>query len=306
MRNGQLIIHPTGEFDNSAKKYKHIVAEPLAAAMGAEIKAIQISDVTDDSFSEIADALYRHKMIYFRDQDMSLADQENFTHRFGEFGEDAYTTGMEDHPNVQPVIKEADTRTHMIFGGSWHTDSPFLERPPAISMVFGADIPPYGGDTMWANSALAYSYLSDTMKNILSSLKVHMSAGNVLHEVQKRQEERHAENIGVSKKNLDAISMIDGAFHPVVRTHPVTGEKALYVDESYAMGIEGMLEQEAAPLLKFIREHITQPAFTCRLRWAEKTLAVWDNRLCLHHAFNDHDGYRRELHRTTVEGEIPQ
>ena len=301
-----LKIHPTGQFDNHAKDYKHITAAPLSAAMGAEIKGIQLSDITDESFAEIEDALYRHKMIYFRDQDLSITDQEKFTQRFGEFGSDAYTAGMEGHPDVQPVIKEADTRTHMIFGGSWHTDSPFLERPPAISMVFGAEIPPFGGDTMWANSALAYDFLSDTMKDVLAPLKVHMSARNILAEVHKRQETAHAKNIGVTTDNLDIDGMIDGAFHPVVRSHPVTAEKALYVDESYAMGIQGMNPHEAAPLLKFIRDHITQSAFTCRLRWSQNTLAVWDNRICLHHAFNDHDGYRRELRRTTVLGEIPQ
>lgn len=300
-----LKLHPTGAFDNHAKGYTHITAEPLAAAMGAEIKGVQISEVTDESFAEIADALYRHKMIYFRDQDMSLEDQENFTLRFGEFGTDAYTSGMDGHPDVQPVIKEAETRTHMIFGGSWHTDSPFLQRPPAVSMVFGADIPPFGGDTIWANSALAYDFLSDTMKEILAPLKVHMSAGDVMAEVNKRDNPEHAKNISVTKSDLDLDSMIDGAYHPLVRTHPVSGEKALYVDESYAMGIQGLNTLEAAALLKFIREHITQPAFTCRLRWQKSTLAVWDNRLCLHHAFNDHDGYRRELRRTTVLGEIP-
>jgi alpha-ketoglutarate-dependent taurine dioxygenase len=306
MNDVNLKIHPVGQFDNSAKEYEHITAVPLAAAMGAEIQGIQISALTDESFTEIADALYRHKMLYFRSQELSVTDQEDFTQRFGEFGTDAYTAGIDGHPDVQPVIKEADTRTHMIFGGSWHTDSPFLARPPAISMVFGADIPPYGGDTMWANSALAYAFLSNVMKEMLSPLKVHMSAGNILAEVRKRQEADHAKKIGVTTDNLDVDGMIDGAFHPLVRTHPVTAEKALFVDESYAMGIQGMTDHEAATLLKFIREHIIQPAFTCRLRWEKNTLAIWDNRICLHHAFNDHDGHRRELRRTTVLGEVPK
>ena len=155
MSNIDLKIHPSGQFDNSAKDYKHITAVPLAAAMGAEIQGVQISELTDDSFAEIEDALFRHKMIYFRDQEMDHTDQENFTRRFGEFGTDAYTKGVDNHPDIQPVLKEADARTHMIFGGSWHTDSPFLEKPPAISMLRAVEPPPYGGDTMWANGALA-------------------------------------------------------------------------------------------------------------------------------------------------------
>ncbi len=298
-------IHPTGKFDNSAEDYNHIAALPLAAAMGAEITGVQISDLTDEAFAEIEAALYRHKMVFFRDQEISHTDQENFTLRFGEFGTDAYNAGTEGHPDIQKVTKEADTRTHMIFGGTWHTDSPFLDRPPAISMLYAVDIPPYGGDTMWANSALAYEFLSDTMKNIVTPLKVHMSAGNVVAEVIK-DGGRQPKKLGATKLSIDVEPMIEGNFHPLVRSHPVTHEKALYVDESYTMGIKGMTEFEAAALLNFLQSHVTQDAFTCRLRWQKKTLALWDNRICLHHAFNDHDGFRREMYRTTVMGEVPQ
>jgi alpha-ketoglutarate-dependent taurine dioxygenase len=298
-------IHPTGRFDNRAKDYRHIAAVPLGAAMGAEITGVNVADLTDDSFAEIADALYRHKMIYFRDQDISHTDQENFTRRFGEFGKDAYTTGVDGHPDIQPVLKEADSRAHMIFGGAWHTDSPFLEVPPAITILYGRDIPPFGGDTMWANSALAYAFLSDTMKETLADLKVHMSARTVLAEVKKGTEKFGEKSLGGTPLQFDADSLITGAFHPLIRTHPVTGEKALYADDSYAVSIQGMTDAEADAILGFLRHHITQPAFTCRLRWEPHTLTMWDNRLCIHHAFNDHDGYRREMFRTTVLGEVP-
>jgi taurine dioxygenase len=304
-------LHPTGGFDNSAKDYKHITAVPLAAAMGAEIRDVRISNLTDEQFLEIEDALYRHKMIYLRDQDMSNDDQESFTLRFGEFGIDAYTTGAEGHRNVQPVIKEADTRTGMIFGSGWHTDSPFMERPPSISMLFGADIPPYGGDTIWCNTVLAYHYLSDTMKQVLAPLKVHMSAVDVVGYLQK--ENKQTENsdgepsaLGDIQLDIDTQKMIDGWFHPLVRTHPKSGEKALFVENAYSHGIEGMTEPEADGLLTFLKQHVTQPAFSCRLRWEPKTFVVWDNRICIHQAFNDYDGFRREMYRTTVLGEVPQ
>jgi taurine dioxygenase len=304
-------LHPTGGFDISAKDYKHITAVPLAAAMGAEIRDVRISNLTDEQFLEIEDALYRHKMIYLRDQDMSNDDQESFTLRFGEFGIDAYTTGAEGHRNVQPVIKEADTRTGMIFGSGWHTDSPFMERPPSISMLFGADIPPYGGDTIWCNTVLAYHYLSDTMKQVLAPLKVHMSAVDVVGYLQK--ENKQTENsdgepsaLGDIQLDIDTQKMIDGWFHPLVRTHPKSGEKALFVENAYSHGIEGMTEPEADGLLTFLKQHVTQPAFSCRLRWEPKTFVVWDNRICIHQAFNDYDGFRREMYRTTVLGEVPQ
>jgi len=309
----QLKLHPTGSFDNSAKDYKHINAIPLAAAMGVEIRDVQIAHLTNEQFLEIEDALYRHKMIYFRDQDMSHDDQEAFTLRFGDFGVDAYSTGTEGHRNVQPVIKEADARMQLIFGSGWHTDSPFMEAPPAISMLFGADIPPYGGDTMWCNTVLAYSYLSDKMKKVIAPLKVHMTAEGVigaLSEMKKENEIKAKKSVPDSFGNVDfdarTQAMITGWCHPIVRTHPKSGEKALYIDHTYSHGIEGMTAPEANALLGFLKDHVSQPAFSCRLRWAPKTFTVWDNRLCIHQAFNDHDGFRREMYRTTVMGEVPR
>ena len=298
-------IHPTGVFANHVKDYAHFSATPLGAAMGAEITGIDIRKLTDASFAELADALYTHKMIFLRDQKVSHTDQEEFTLRFGEFGKDAYTLGVEGHPEVQPVLKEADSKAHMIFGGAWHTDSPFLKRPPAITILFGKDIPPYGGDTMWANSALAYAYLSEKMKETINDLRVHMSARTVLNEVKKGTQKYGEKSLGGTPLKFDPEPMIRGEFHPLVRTHPITGEKALYVDDSYAVSIEGMTDNEADMILQFLRRHMTQPAFTCRLRWEPNTLTLWDNRLCLHHAFNDHEGYRREMYRTTVLGEVP-
>lgn len=307
-----MILHPTGSFDNSAKDYKHITAVPLAAAMGAEIRNVQIGQLTDEQFVEIEDALYRHKMIYLRDQNMSHADQEAFTLRFGDFGIDAYTTGTEGHRNVQPVVKEADTRTQLIFGSGWHTDSPFMEAPPAISMLFGADIPPYGGDTIWCNTVLAYQSLSDTMKQVIAPLKVHMSAAFVVGQINGMNRDQQSQagkgepkKIGDIELDVNTKAMVDGWYHPMVRTHPKSGEKALYVDHTYSHGIEGMSDAEAQGLLEFLKDHVSQPAFSCRLRWAPKTFALWDNRICIHQAFNDHDGFRRELYRTTVMGEVP-
>ena len=105
--------------------------------------------------------------------------------------------------------------------------------------------------------------------------------------------------------DMKTRQMVEGSFHPMVRTHPKTGEKALWVDQTYSSGIEGMTDDEAGGLLGFLKEHISQPAFTCRLRWEAGTFMIWDNRICAHHAFNDYDGFRREMYRTTVMGEVP-
>lgn len=306
-----MILHPTGRFDNAPADNREIEVRPLAAAMGAEIVGVQLAGLTDAQFAEVRAALFRHRMIYFRGQAVSHAEHERFSRRFGPFAEDAYTKGVAGHPDVQPVIREADARAGVVFGSGWHTDSPFLARPPAISMLYGVEIPPWGGDTIWANTALAYATLSDTMKALLAPLRVRMSMRQVLTTAQAHQAPdqtplgRIAATRGQAELPGDLARKVEGSAHPLVRTHPVTGEKALYCDETYAAGVEGLTPEEAAPLLQFLVRHITQPAFTCRLRWEAGTFVLWDNRLCVHQAFNDTDGFRRELYRTTVAGEVP-
>ena len=299
-------IQPSGVSDNHAKAYAHIEAQPLASAMGAEIKNIDLANITDAEFDELADALYQHKMVYLRDQILSLDDQENLTRRFGKFGVDAYTTGVEGHLHIQRVVKEAEDKAQIIFGGSWHTDSPFLAQPPAISLLYGVDIPAFGGDTLWANTVSAYAALGDTMKTMLAPLQVHMSGHRILAAMKKADTAGAAASFASMEIDAKERVLFDGAYHPLVRTHPATGEQGLYVDESYTVGIQGMSEYEAAPLVRFLCDHITQPLFTCRLRWEKHTFVMWDNRSCLHHAFNDHDGFRREMLCSIVEGEVPQ
>lgn len=300
------LIDQQQPYRNTPFEGTHIQTKPLAAAMGGEVLDVQIADLNDKNFSEIEKALHHHKMIFFREQSLSLADQERFTRRFGEFGTDAYTTGMPGHPDIQPVVKEVDTKSKMVFGGGWHTDSPFLECPPSVSILRGVEIPPYGGDTIWYNSVLAYESLSEIMKSMLAPLRVHMSAKNVIYSMRKVAEELKSKStMSDMELDLDVQSMLDGKYHPIIRRHPQSDEIGLYCDAVYAIGIQGMTERESRPLLDFLVSHITQEIFSCRLRWKPNTVAVWDNRSCLHRAFNDYDGFRREMHRTTVKGEIP-
>ena len=273
--------------------------------MGARIDGVDLETIDDACFSELTDALYHHKMVFFRDQTLSLEGQERLTRRFGEFGVDAYTAGVDGHPNVQRVLKQADERSPLIFGGSWHTDSPFLERPPAVSLLYAVDVPPYGGDTLWANSALAYATLSPLLQSMLAPLRVRMSGRRVMEALERIAGGRGEIGIASMDVAIDGRTLVDGTSHPLVRTHPVTGEKSLYVDETYAVGIDGLSDYESGPLLAWLCAHVTQPVFQCRLRWTQGTFAMWDNRTTIHHAFNDHDGYRREMLRTIAEGEIP-
>jgi alpha-ketoglutarate-dependent taurine dioxygenase len=304
-------LHPTGKFDNHAADYRHVEARPLAAAMGAEICGVELARLSDEQFAEMRHALFRHKMIYLRGQQLTHSEQEAFSLRFGPFAEDAYTQGVPGHRNVHPLIKEADDQSRMVFGEGWHTDSPFLAEPPSITMLYSVEIPPFGGDTTWANAALAYAVLSETYRRMIDGLKVQFSLRDVLTSVHEAVEVsdspigRLAATRDAERLSEDLQRKIRGNAHPLVRTHPVTGEKALYVDPTYGIGIEGMSAEASAPLLQYLTEHITQPAFCCRLRWEARTLAMWDNRLCVHQAYNDYQGYRRELYRTTLKGEPP-
>ena len=300
------LIHLDQPYRNTPFQGHHLHTRPLAAAMGAEVLDTDVRTLSDDAFDELQQALFHHKMIYLRNQSLTPDDQAQFTLRFGEFGTDAYTTGLPGYPDVQPVVKEAQTKSKMIFGGGWHTDSAFLEEPPSISLLYGVEIPPYGGDTTWYNTALAYESLTPAMRAMLAPLKVHMSGIKVVNSMRKLAKDAAGmDAMGDIQLELDIQAMIDGQFHPLVRRHPNSGEVALYCDDVYAQGIEGMTEYEARPLLNFLVAHITQEIFCCRLRWEANMLVLWDNRICLHRAFNDYDGFRREMHRTTVKGERP-
>ncbi|WP_338466653.1 TauD/TfdA family dioxygenase [Novosphingobium sp. ZN18A2] len=296
----EVRLSPHGRFDNSARAYRHIRVEPIAAAMGAQVVGSQIADLTDAAFAEVQDALWRHKMIVFADQTITHADHEAFSARFGDFAVDAYTQGVEGHRNVHPLIKEADHSSKALFGSGWHTDSPFLDEPPSVTILRSVEVPPYGGDTVWANSALAYRMLSPAMQDMLRPLKVHMSAA-----ANAATQEKVSGKPMAFATDERRNAAFQGNFHPLVRTHPVTGELALYVDEVYAVGIEGMTWEESRPLLDFLTRHITQHAFTCRLRWRPGMIAMWDNRAALHLAANDYDGFRREMYRTTMAGARP-
>ena len=299
-------FYPPEYFDDKRNGFTAIRTVPLASAMGAEIQGVDIANITDEQFEQVKKALFHYKMIYFRGQDnMSIDDQESLTLRFGEFGTDAYTQGMAGHKNVQRVLKEASSVVDWVFGDGWHTDSPFLAQPPAISLLQSLDVPPYGGDTWWSNAQLAYELLSDKMKEVIAPLKVHMSAAWVLSNVNKGKPKLNELAIGDMNLSVDQQKMVKGSFHPIVRTHPETGQKSLYCDTSYSMGIEGMTQEESKPLLDFLGWWATREDFNCRLRWEKHMLVIWDNRLCLHKAFNDYDGYRREMIRTIVNGEVP-
>lgn len=297
----EVRLSPSGAFDNTPFASPHFTTVPLSSALGAEVRGVQLAGIDDAAFADFARALWHHKVLYLRDQAMDHAAHEAFAARFGPFGEDAYTQGVAGHRNVQPLIKEADHRSKALFGSGWHTDSPFLEKPPSVTILRAVEVPPWGGDTTWANMALAFRMLSPAMQALLRPLKVRMSAvANAA-----TQERVSGRELAFSSDHARDAAFT-GQAHPLVRRHAETGEEALYLDEVYAVGIDGMTDEESWPLLDFLCRHATQHAFTCRLRWEPGMVAMWDNRLTIHLAANDYDGFRREMYRTTMEGEAPR
>ena len=226
-------LHPTGKFNNSAADYRSITAKPLSAAMGAEITGVDVRKLTDEQVKEVRHSLFRHKMIFIRGQKLTHSEHEAFSLHFGPFAEDAYTSGVPDHRNVHPLIKEANDPSKMVFGEGWHTDSPFLPMPPAVTILRSVEVPPFGGDTTFNNSALAYANLSDTYRGMIQNLKVHFSLRDVLAAAQSAVEisdspiGRLASTRNSEKLSDDLLRKIRGNVHPMVRTHPETGEQAL-------------------------------------------------------------------------------
>ncbi len=275
--------------------------EPIASAMGAEIGAVDLCDLSEAQFAEIEAALYHYGMVCFRGQHLDHAHQEAFTRRFGAHGVDAYTTGVAGYPDVQPVIREPGPELPIFFGANWHTDSPFLERPPKISMLRSVEVPPYGGDTWYASTQRAYEELSPAYQRLLDGL---VGLYTRSHLARARQVWEANPTVPFDLAPIEA-DLVEATRHPLVRTHPVTGAKALFVDVNYTLGIEGLTRAEATPILQYLIAHITQPRYVCRLRWEPNMLALWDNRLVIHQAFDDFAGHRREMYRTTVLGEVP-
>lgn len=284
-------------------QYKFLEAAPISGALGAEISGISLAqDLSDDVFEEIKHAFHEHSVIFFRDQVLSPEQHKKFSKRFGDLLEVPFVKALEGHPEILPVVRGAAETNKRNFGGLWHSDMSYSSTPPLGSVLYSKVIPPYGGDTMWASMYRAYESFSPAFRNMLESL-------NAVHSPVKS----YGSN-GVLTNNADPAHKMDintgsGAdaeiVHPVVRIHPETGKKALYVNSTYTLRFEGMTEEESSPLLNFLFSHCARPEFTCRFRWTPGSVAVWDNRCTQHLAMNDYQGYDRELYRTTIAGDVP-
>jgi taurine dioxygenase len=270
---------------------------PIAGALGAEILGVDLAkDLSDETVAAIRRAWLEHLVVFFRDQDLSPARFLAFARQFGEPIEYPFVKGLDECPQIIPVLKlEHET---INFGGIWHSDTAYLDVPPMGSMLVAREVPLAGGDTEFANMYLAYETLSDGMKRLLHGLVAVNSSAAA--DVSRTREDRLKDSARAdARKEYSAP-------HPVVRVHPETGRRALYVNVAHTVRFEGMTAEESAPVLQYLYRHQVRPEFTCRFRWRPGSLAFWDNRCAQHNAINDYQGHRRLLHRITLAGDEPK
>jgi len=271
---------------------------PLAGALGAEIHGVDLKGDVD--WKALLEAFARYAVIVVRDQRLEPADIMKVGERFGPPCHYPFVTGMADFPYIFEIVKEEHEKTN--FGGSWHSDTTYLAQPPLATLLYAIEVPSHGGDTLFTSTRAAYDALSEGMKRTVDGLVGVNSAGL---KYGGGRSAMHKKIGGMKVHGTDEADSYE-AEHPVARTHPVTGRKALYLSRSHTIRFKDMTEEESRPLIDYLQAHQTRPEFTCRVRWQPGTLAVWDNRCTQHSAVNDYQGQRRRMRRLTVGAQTPR
>lgn len=278
--------------------YERIAVAPISGALGAEIAGVDISRPIDDAtFAEIRRAWVENLVIFFRGQSLDDDALTAFGRRFAPLFRHPNLLTDGPYPDIVRIRRMPGDRK--IVGEDWHTDTTCMAEPPCGAVLYAVDVPPYGGDTLFANQYLAYETLSDGLKERLLNLKAVHSDIMVAGPQAGRNQYRS------TKVREDSNWHETVSEHPVVRTHPESGRKALFVNRSYTVRFAGMTAEESRPLLEFLWNHATRPEITCRFRWEKGSVAVWDNRCTMHIAVNDVWEFPRIMHRVQMSGDRP-
>lgn len=284
------------------KRYKLITVSPVSPALGAEVHGIDLSEpLSDDAVDDIRAAFLEYLVLFFRDQNLTREQHVAFGRRFGQLIRHPYVEAVApEYPEIIPVIKAAED-AGANFGGEWHTDVSFLEEPSMAAILYNTEVPTCGGDTLWNNMYLAYEMLSDGMRNLVNGLRAVHSANYAYGRNSPYRQ------LALSQMSIRTQEQAehDEIIHPVVRTHPETGRKCLFVNPAFTVRFEDMTSEESSPLLSYLYEVASQPGLGCRFRWSPDTVAFWDNRCTWHYALNDYDGERRAGERVTIKGSRP-
>lgn len=292
------LIKPSSSFSSILHK-RHLSIHRIAGSLGAEIHDVDASLLLENPglVKEIREVLLQHQVIFFRNQTLDPKAFLTFTSRFGTPVEYPFVKGIHGFPQIIQVLKQEHETIN--FGGIWHSDTSYFDEPPMGSILLAKELPPFGGDTLFANQYAAYDSLSSGLQDTLLSLRAVNTSAKA--DASKTREDRIRDSgNAVAKSSLEAT-------HPVVRTHPETGRKALYVNVAHTSHFEGWSEEESAPLLKFLFNHHIKPEFTCRFRWmGDGDIAFWDNRCVQHNPINDYHGFKRRMLRVTLKGDKPR
>jgi taurine dioxygenase len=274
--------------------------QPLAGALGAEIRGIDLKNADGGEWKALHAAFLEYSVLAFRDQQLEPEDLMRVGARFGEPCYYPFVTGIEGFPFIFEVVKEEHETVN--FGGNWHSDTTYLSQPPLATLLYALETPTHGGDTLFANTRKAYEGLSEGMRALVDTL---VGVNSASLKVTGGRRKMHSTIGGMKVHDTEKAQEYE-AEHPVVRTHPQTGRKALYVSRSHTIRFKDMSEEESRPLIDFLQAHQIRPEFTCRVRWSPGTLTVWDNRCTQHSAVNDYHGQRRRMQRLTVGAQRPQ
>ncbi len=281
--------------------YRHIEVISKPHGFGAEINGVDLkSGPAEDVMAEIRAAWLAHQVVAFPGQDLTMNEFEEFSERVGPFGFTDYIKPVDDHPNVLELRREPDERA-VHFGQAWHSDCSYQKEPPSASILLSKEIPPVGGDTLYSDGYRAYEALSDKMKALLHDLRGVHSAIGPYSKAGFYATEEEDRSIGVVAND----SAKEKQIHPLIRTHPETGRKAIFCNIVYTIGIEGMHDDEARAIIRFLSDHTTKDDFIYRHKWQNNMLTMWDNRTVQHYADAGFDGHRRVMWRTTVAGDRP-
>jgi taurine dioxygenase len=270
--------------------YKNISVNPIAGALGAEVAGVHLGQIGDNVFNEVRAAFVEHQVLFFRDQEITRAQHKAFARRFGTLQIHPYLQPLKDQGHPEFVVLQSDAQRRYVAEG-WHSDVTFVNEPPLGSVLRCVVAPEFGGDTMWASMYAAYEALSDKMQRMLSDLVA-------IHDTTRTFSRA---NYFGAKEGMQVIS----SEHPVVRTHPESGRKGLFVNTAFTASIKGMKPAESAALLGFLYRHIETPDFCCRFRWRPNSVAMWDNRCTQHRVVADNRTANRRMERITINGDKP-
>ncbi|KAF1053455.1 MAG: Alpha-ketoglutarate-dependent taurine dioxygenase [Stenotrophomonas maltophilia] len=274
-----------------------LTLEPLSPALGAVVSGIRLADPLDDAQQRfIEQALLEHQVLFFRDQPLTPTQQAGFAARFGDLHiHPIYPSTAEQREVIVLDTAVTDVRDNAI----WHTDVTFLETPALGAVLAAKQLPAYGGDTLWASGIAAFEALSPALQSLLDGL-------TATHDISKSFPQ---ERFGATDADLarleDARRKNPPRSHPVIRTHPVTGRKALFVSDGFTTRINELAAAESRAILDLLFAHVSRPEFTVRWRWQENDVAFWDNRVTQHYAVDDYRPQRRVMHRATILGDKP-